>query len=114
MVEQSNQNCTGLEDTHSVTRGIRSEFAARKSALDLDSRALEPDSEGQDRRKDSIVPLWAFVVIQHCGSVHMPSLFQGTQWPDRESTLYLPERSLPCVTAFSVSHGEEPHVKKVG
>ena len=114
MVEQSNQNCTGLEDTHSVTRGIRSEFAARKSALDLDSRALEPDSEGQDRRKDSIVPLWAFVVNQHCGSVHMPSLFQGTQWPDRESTLYLPERSLPCVTAFSVSHGEEPHVEKIG
>ena len=114
MVEQSNQNCTGLVIMHSVTRVAMSGFAARKSSLNLDRRALELDREGQERRKDSIVPSRALGVIQHCGSVHMPSLFQGTQWPDRESTLYLPERSLPCVTAFSVSHGEEPHVKKIG
>ena len=41
---------------HSVTRVAMSGFAARKSALNLDRRALELDSEGQERRKDSIVP----------------------------------------------------------
>ena len=44
----------------------------------------------------------------------MPSLFQGTQWLDKASTLYLPERSLAWVVAFSASQGEEPHDQKIG
>ena len=103
---------------HSVTRVAMSGFAARKSALNLDRRALELDREGQERRKDSIVPM----PCGHCPSsstgaaytVHIPSLLEGTQWPDRASTLYLPERSLVWLTAFFVSHGEDPHVQKIG
>ena len=76
--------------------------------------ALVLDSEGQDMRKDSTVPLWAFSVAQHSGNVHIPSLFQGTQCPDSASTRNFPERSLACEVAFSTSHGEEEHVLNSG
>ena len=114
MVEQSNQNWMGLERRHSVTRGRRSGLAVRKFVLNWVSKALVVDSEGQDRRKDSMVPLWATSDCQHPGREHIPSLFQGIQWPDRASTLYLPERSLAWVVAFSDSHGEEPHDQNMG
>ena len=114
MVEQSNQNCTGLERRHSVTRGRRSGWAVRKVSLKWASMTLEVDKEGQDRRKDSMVPLCVSSDSQHSGKEHKPCLFQGTQWPDKASTLYLPERSLACVVAFSDSHGEEPQDQKIG
>ena len=77
-----------------------------------DSLVLE--REGQERRRDSRVPLWALSDPQHSGSVHMPSLFQGTQCPERASTLYLPDKNLAWVVAFSSSHAEDPQVKKMG
>ena len=57
MVEQSNQNCTGLERRHSVTRGRRSGLVVRKFVLNWFSLALVADNEGQERRRNSMVPL---------------------------------------------------------
>ena len=86
-------------------------FLTTKLTLSRVSNALEIDSEGHDRRNESIVPFWALSVIKDCGNVHIPNLFQATHWPDRASTLYLPKRSLALVIAFSVSHGDDPHVQ---
>ena len=79
MVEQSNQNWTGSDITHTVTRGRRSGLVIRKLSLNTSRVALVVDREGQDKRKDSIVPLWALSVPQHNGKEHIPSLFHGTQ-----------------------------------
>ena len=72
------------------------------------------DNEGQERRKLSSVPLCAALLPQQSGSVHSPSLFQGTQCPVRDSTLYLPDKSLAWVVAFSTSLGEAPQVQNRG
>ena len=61
--------------------------------------ALVSDREGQDNKRDSNVPLWLVSRPQHAGKEHQPSLFQGTQCPDRASTLYLTDRSLAWVEA---------------
>ena len=114
MVEQSSQNCTGSVMTHSVTRGRRSGLEVRKLSMNSVRLALVVDKEGHDSRKDSMLPLCSWSVLQHSGREHIPSLFQGTQWPDRASTLYLPERSLAWVVAFSVSHGELPQDQNKG
>ena len=68
----------------------------------------------KDIRRLSTVPLWACAVLQHSGRVHRPSLFQGVQWPDRASTLYLPERRRAWQEAFSTSRGELPHSLNIG
>ena len=114
MVEQSTQNWTGSAFTHSVTRGRMSGLEVRKVSMNSVRLALVVDKEGHDRRKDSMVPLCSLSVLQHSGREHIPSLFPGTQWPDRASTRYLPERSLAWVVAFSVSHGEEPQDQNRG
>ena len=75
--------------------------------MKLSSSALVSAKEGQERRKHSTVPLWDCSVLQHSGREHIPSLFQGTQWPVRASTLNRPDRILACVVAFSSSHGED-------
>ena len=76
--------------------------------------ALVTDRDGQDNKKDSTVPLWLSSEPQHDGKEQKPSLFHGTQCPDRASTLYLPDSSLAWVVAFSTSQGEEPQVVKMG
>ena len=75
--------------------------------MELSSSALVLANDGQERRKHSTVPLWDWSVLQHSGREHIPSLFQGTQWPVRASTLKRPDRILACVLAFSSSHGED-------
>ena len=55
------------------------------------------------------MPLWEAGVPQHSGRVQRPSLFQGTQWPVNDSSLYLPESSLAWVVAFSTSQGDDLH-----
>ena len=72
------------------------------------------DNEVQDRRKLSTVPLWEAVVPQQPGRVQFASLFQGTQCPVRASTLYLPDKSLAWVVAFSTSIGDTPQVLNIG
>ena len=57
MVEQSNQNWMGLDRRHSVTRGRRSGLAVKKFVVNWVREPLVVDSDGQDRRKDSMVPL---------------------------------------------------------
>ena len=89
-------------------------MAVRKFVWNWVSEALVVDSDGQDRRKDSMVPLWATSDCQHQDREHMPSLFHGVQWPDKASSLYLPETSLAWVVAFSASHGEEPQDQNIG
>ena len=76
--------------------------------------ALVADRAGHDSRRDSTVPLWLAAEPQHAGREHNPSLFHGTQCPDRASTLYLPDRNLAWVVAFSTSQGEAPQVVKMG
>ena len=80
-------------------------MALKKFSLNSVRVAVALDREGHDRRKASMVPLWALSVPQHIGREHIPCLFQGTQCTDKASSLYLPERSLACM----VSQGEEPH-----
>ena len=46
-------------------------------------------------------------VPQQSGRVHKPSFLPGVQWPDRASSLYLPDKTLAWVTAFSTSLGED-------
>ena len=75
---------------------------------------LVPERDGQDSRKDSTVPLWAWSESQQSVSTHIPPLFHGTQWPMSASTLNLPERSLAWVVAFSTSQGEEEQVLNRG
>ena len=113
MVEQSSQNCTGLDIKHSVTRDERSGWLERKSDLNCSSLSLVDEREGQDRRRSSRVPLWAPTDLQQSGKEHIPSLFPGVQCADRDSTLYLPERNLAWVVTFSSSQGEDPHVQKM-
>ena len=113
MVEQSSQNCTGLDTKHSVTKDERSGWMERKSDWNLSSMSLVEEREGQDRRSCSRVPLWAPADLQQSGKEHIPSRFPGVQCPDRDSTLYLPERNLACVVAFSISHGDDPQVQKM-
>ena len=76
--------------------------------------SLVRERDGQESKRDSTVPLWDCSVFQHSGKVHMPPLFHGVQCPLRASTLYLPERSLAWVVAFSTSQGFEPEVVKMG
>ena len=57
MVEQSNQNWTGSIVMHWVTRGRRSGLVSRKLYLNSPKLALVLDKEGQDKRKDSMLPL---------------------------------------------------------
>ena len=66
--------------------------------------ALVADRAGHDSRRDSTVPLWLAAEPQHAGREHNPSLFHGTQCPDRASTLYLPDRNLAWVVAFSFNY----------
>ena len=63
---------------------------------------------------DSTVPLWEANVPQQLGREHKPSLFPGVQWPVRPSSLNLPDRRRAWVMAFSTSHGEDRHDRKIG
>ena len=72
--------------------------------------ALVTARDGQDNKKDSTVPLWLSSEPQHDGKEQKPSLFHGTQCPDRASTLYLPDIILARVVTFTTSRGEEPRV----
>ena len=114
MVEQSNQNCAGSKAKHALTKEMRWGNLLRKDQQNCIRLALVVDREGQDNRSDSTVPLWDSSVPQHVGNEHNPPLFHGTQCPDRASTLYLPDKSLAWVVAFSTSQGEEPQVVKIG
>ena len=66
------------------------------------------------KEEASTVPGWESGVLQQSGSVHIPSLFPGVQCPVSASILYLPERILAWVVAFSTSQGDEPHSLKIG
>ena len=94
---------------HCLTGLTKLGLASRKEGMKLSSSALVLAKDGQERRKDCKVPLWDWSVLQQSGSEHIPSLFQGTQWPERASTLNRPDRILACVVAFSSSHGEDLH-----
>jgi len=52
-------------------------------------------------------------VPQHIGKEQFPPLFQGTQWPLSDSTLYLPDSRRAWVVAFSTSQGEDPQELKM-
>ena len=78
------------------------------------SSTLVADSEGQVIRKASTVPLCEAGVAQHSGREQRPARFQAVQWPDKASSLYRPDSSLDWVTAFSTSHGENPHDRNSG
>ena len=104
---QSSQNCTALIARHCLTRLTKLGLASRKVDMKVSSSALVLANDGHERRKHCTVPLCDWSVLQHSGREHIPSLFQGTQWPERASTLNRPDRILDCVVAFSSSHGED-------
>ena len=88
IVEQSSKNCTGSMAKQVIAneRSLGNLFReVQRSSI---MSALVPDREGQDNNKDSTVPLWLSSAPQHAGKEHKPSLFHGTQCPDRASTLY--------------------------
>ena len=89
-------------------------YLLRKNQQNFIMFALVVDRDGQESRSDSTVPLWDTSVLQHPGREHNPFLFHGTQCPDRASTLYLPDKSLDWVVAFSISQGKEPQVVRIG
>jgi hypothetical protein len=86
----------------------------RKDQQNCIRSALVVDRDGQDSKRYSTVPLWEASVPQHAGKEHIPPLFHGTQCPESASTLYLPDKSLAWLVAFSTSQGEEPHVLNMG
>ena len=73
--------------------------------MNLYNANLAEVREGQNSRKDSTVALREAGVSQHSVKVHNTLVFQGTQWPVRNSSLNLPDRSLAWVVAFSTHHG---------
>ena len=103
IVEQSSKNCTGSRAKHILASEETLGNLFRKVQQSSSMSALVTDRDGQDSRKDSTVPLWLAKEPQHDGREQKPSLFQGTQCPDRASTLYLPDNSLAWVVAFSTS-----------
>ena len=114
IVEQSSKNCTGSMAKHVLAKVESLGNPFRKFQQSSNMSALVTDMDGQDSKKDSTVPLWLSSEPQHDGKEQKPSLFHGTQCPDRASTLYLPDSSLAWVVAFSTSQGEEPQVVKMG
>ena len=114
MVLQSNQNCTAQWLRHCCTKSCRTLSPMIACMVCCSVATLVGESEGQEMRRLSTVTLWACTVLQHSGRVHRPSLFQGVQWPDRASTLYLPERRRAWHEAFSTSRGELPHKLNIG
>ena len=114
IVLQSSQNCTALISRHSFTIGPRWGLVFNYPRLNMWRICLALDREGHKSRKCSSDPLCQSGVLQHSGRVQRPSLFPGTQWPVRASTLNLPERSLAWVVPFSTSQGEEPQDLKMG
>ena len=114
IVLQSSQNCTAHISRQAFTMGSRWGLDCRCLRLNMWRVCLALDSEGHESRKCSTDPLCQSRVLQHSGRVQRPSLFPGTQWPVRASTLNLPERSLAWVVPFSTSQGEEPQDLKMG
>ena len=51
---------------------------------------------------------------QHIGKEQFLPLFQGTQWPLRESTLCLPDSRQSWLVAFSTSQGEDSQDLNMG
>ena len=111
---QSIQNWVGSISRHWLTSVSRLGLAWMKEMLYSTSACLVVAREGQVSKRDSTVPGWESVVLQQSGSVHIPSLFPGVQCPVSFSILYLPERILAWVVAFSTSQGDEPHSLKIG
>ena len=109
MVLQSSQNWTGSSSRHWHTTAVNMLFPWILAAVYCSSSLLVSAMEGHERRNDSTVPWWDAFVPQQVGRVQRPSLFQTVQWQDKASTLYLPDRRRAWHTAFSTSHGEEPH-----
>ena len=113
-MEKSRKKCTGSRARHVVASEEGMGNLLRKDLLNSIKSALVSDKEGQVNKRDSTVPLCLASEPQHDGKEQKPSLFHGTQCPDRASTLYLPDRSLAWVVAFSTSQGEDPQVVKIG
>ena len=114
MQEQSNQNCTGSKIRQDLITGESWGNLTRYDQHKCIRSSLVEVRDGQESNRDSTVPLWDWSVFQQPGSVHRPPLFHGVQWPERASTLYLPDSSLAWVVAFSTSQGEEPQVVNRG
>ena len=105
MVLQSSQNCIGSRSKHFFTSWCRWVLLCRNEFVNLYNANLVEVREGQNSGKDSTVALREAGVSQHSVKVHNTLVFQGTQWPVRNSSLNLSDRSLAWVVAFSTHHG---------